>query len=127
MSLFPPVFEICAQSAEVGELLGTAPLRLWPFGDAPQSNATLPYAVWQTITGSPENYITGLPDIDSWTLQVDVYAQTATSARAVARALRDAIEPNAHIIAWRGESIEAETRNYRSSFDVDWFTQRSSA
>ena len=123
--MFPPVFDVCAQSAEVGALLGTAPLRMWPFGDAPQTNQTLPYAVWQTVGGAPENYISGVPDIDAYLIQIDVYATTASSARDVARALRDAIEPNAHIISWRGESVEPETRHYRSSFDVDWFNRRN--
>ena len=124
MSGYPPIFDVCSQAASVGALLGTAPLRLWPFGDAPQTDKTLPYAVWQMIGGSPENYITGVPDMDSYLIQVDVYASTASSARDVSIALRDAIEPTAHITAWRGESVDLETRHYRSSFDVDWFTPR---
>ena len=123
--MYPPIFEVCAQSPEAAALLGQNPMRLWPFGDAPQENRAYPYAVWQLVTGSPENYITGLPDIDQYTVQVDVYALSANVARTVAQALRDAIEPHAHIVAWRGESLERETRNYRLSFDSEWFNPRN--
>jgi hypothetical protein len=98
-------------------------MRLSEFGLAPQTVA-LPYAVWQVVTGLPENYINQVPDIDSYTIQVDVYATTATSARNVAKAIRDAIETKAHIVAWRGESKDPDTMHYRSSFDVTWFVPR---
>ena len=123
--MYPPIFEVCAQSPGAAALLGQNPMRFWPFGDAPQENLAYPYAVWQLVTGSPENYITGLPDIDQYTVQVDVYALSANVARTVAQALRDAIEPHAHIVAWRGEAVERETRNYRLSFDSEWFNPRN--
>lgn len=121
--MYPPIFATCAASAAVTALLGTAPTRLYPFGEAPQDVA-YPYAVWQTVSGSPENYLGDRPDLDSYTVQVDVYADTGSSARAASAALRDAIEPAAHVIAWRGESVEPETKRYRISFDVDWLVQR---
>lgn len=121
--MFAPVYQIVSASLAVTALLGTNPTRFWPFANAPDA-AQAPYVTWQTITGSPENYISGLPDTDSYTLQVDVYARSPTEARNVARALRDAIELHAHIAAWRGESRDAETKLYRLSFDVDWIVQR---
>ena len=117
------IFPTCAADPAVTALLGTSPVRLFPFGMAPAGVAK-PYAVWQQVGGSPENYLMGVPDIDSVTLQVDVYATTTSSAKAVAAALRDAIEPVAHVVAWRGESLDAETGNYRVSFDVDWWQGR---
>lgn len=117
------IFPTCAADPAVTALLGTSPVRLFPFGMAP-AGVVKPYAVWQQVGGSPENYLTGVPDIDSTTLQVDVYATTISSAQAVAVALRDAIEPVAHVVAWRGESRDTETGNYRVSFDVDWWTDR---
>ncbi len=121
--MIPPIFETCMASSEVVDLLGESPMRLYQFGQAPQGVAR-PYAVWQTIGGLPENYISGVPDIDQYSLQVDVYATTAADAREVARALRDAIEPVAHIVGWRGEDREPETQLFRVSFDVDWFVHR---
>lgn len=121
--MFPPVFATCYASATVKALIGTTPCRLYPYGDAPQG-VTKPYAVWQLVTGVPENYLGQVPDIDSYTTQIDVYALTSDSARAVATALRNAIEPVAHVVRWGGESRDYETQNYRISFDVDWFVER---
>lgn len=123
MSMTPPLFSVCAASSAVTALLGSSPVRLWPFGEAVQG-AAKPYAVWQVIGGAPENYINQVPDADRFLVQVDVYAETGASARSVAEALRNAIEPHAHITAWRGESREQDTRLYRFSFDVSWIVQR---
>lgn len=93
------------------------------FGFAPQGVA-LPYVVWQTVTGRPENFINQTPDIDKFSIQIDAYGLTEASARAVAKALRDVIEPVAHITSWRGESTDPDTLHKRFSFDVDWYVKR---
>lgn len=121
--MFPPIFAVCAASAAVKALLGSNPVRLYPFAEAPQG-VIHPYAVWQIVGGSPENYLNQVPDLDGFSLQVDVYAATGTSARDVAKALRDAIEPIAHITRWGGESKDPDTASYRISFDVAWLTPR---
>ena len=72
----------------------------------------------------PENYLAGRPDVDSFKTQIDVYADTAASARAAAMALRDALELSAYVTSWRGETRDPVTRNYRFSFDMDWIVQR---
>lgn len=123
MSMYPPIFATCSADSAVIAELGYDPVRLWPFADAPQNRAK-PYAVWQTIGGSPENCLGARPDMDMFSLQVDVYAATPAAARSAAQAIRDAVEPFAHIVAWRGETREVETRDYRYSFDIDWFTAR---
>lgn len=119
-----PIFEVCSLDPAVTALLGTgAGLRLYSFGEAPEGVAK-PYAVWQVIAGSPENYLAGRPDVDSFTLQVDVYGVTGSSVRMVRTALRDAIELQAYITRWGGESRDPTTKNYRASFDVDWMVPR---
>jgi hypothetical protein len=121
--MFPPIFQVAAADPGVTALLGTAPVRLYPFGEAPEGTP-LPYAVWQVASGSPENYLAGRPDLDGFTLQIDVYAATGASARAVGAALRDAIELRANITRWGGESRDPETGSYRISFDADWYVHR---
>lgn len=125
----PPIFDVVNVPA-VQALLktGTGPLRFYAWGNAPQT-VTYPYAVWRYVTGLPENYLGNLPDIDSQTLQIDVYAadvtgQRSAKAREVAEALRDAIEPHAYVTSWRGESRDDETRSFIFSFDVDFWTPR---
>jgi len=121
--MFPPIFPAVAASSAVKALIGSNPVRFYQFGLAPQ-NVQKPYAVWQRMFGSPENYLGDVPDADSFTLLVDVYASSADSARSVALALRDAIEPVAYITTWLGESIDPDTKNNRFSFQVDWIVLR---
>jgi hypothetical protein len=120
--MYPPVFQTC-NVADVRAVLGTSPLRIYEFGMAPQ-NVTVPNAVWQIVTGYPENYLDCVPDIDSMTVQIDVYAMTSSAARTAAEKLRDAIEPHAHVVSWRGENRETDTKYFRYSFDVDWWVKR---
>lgn len=121
--MIAPIFKVCAASQAVIALIGSSPVRLYPFG-LQDDNVVYPYVVWQNISGSPDNYLDKRPDADSYTLQVDVYADTVASATSVATALRDAIEPHAYITRWGGQSRDPETKRYRYSFDVDWIVLR---
>lgn len=119
----PPIFDLCSVNPALISLLGSAPFRLFPAGDAPQA-VERPYATWQTITGAPENYLATIPDLNSYTLQVDVYADTLAQARQVVTALFAVIEQHAHVVTLRGETREVDTRLYRSSFDIEWLVDR---
>lgn len=121
--MYPPLFSIVSVDAGVQAVLGSDPVRVYPFGSAPEISI-MPYAVWQIVGGTPENYIDTTPDIDSFYVQVDVYAESGSSARSSAEALRDALEGSAHIVAWRGEIKDNTTLHYRYSFDINFFTAR---
>ena len=121
--MYPPIFSIASSDATVRSIFGISPVRFYTAGEAPE-NCTVPYAVWQTVTGSPENYVSNTPDIDMYLIQVDVYGTTVTSVRNGAEALRDALEPHAHIVSWRGESTDQGTGHKRYSFDINFITPR---
>lgn len=121
--MYPPLFEIASNDAGVIAVLGSNPVRVFPFGQAPQ-NVLDPYCVWQLITGSPYNTLSCVPGMDIFSVQVDVYGSTASQVRQAAESLRDAFEPVAHITSFRGESRDAETKRYRYSFDVDFHVPR---
>jgi len=121
--MYPPIFKYASASEQVKALLGSDPLRVYMFGMAPDG-VDYPYAVWQVVGGSPENYINDTPNIDMFAVQVDVYARSAEEARGCAMVLRDAFEKYAHVMSWRGESRDAETGSYRSGFDLDWWKHR---
>ena len=123
--MYPPVFPAVAASAECVALLktGNGALRFYQFGQAPQ-NVQKPYAVWQRSSGAPENYLGQRPDIDQFSLQIDVYAGSGDQARTVAAALRDALEVIGHITSWLGESIDSETKAARFTFLLDVWTRR---
>jgi Protein of unknown function (DUF3168) len=129
--MYPPVYATCAADTGVATLL-TDPdgrLRLFPFGEAPQSYPR-PYAVWQIVYGGPDNSLSCIPNTDLFGVQIDVYAPTADEARSVASAIRAAIEATiqALVVRYNGESKEAgagQSRVYRYSFDVDWRVYRA--
>lgn len=120
--MYPPLNAAIWNDPGVRAVLGSEP-RVFPFGEAPQGVKS-PYALWQVVNGLPENYLADVPDIDSWQVQVDVYAVEQTDARKGARALRDALEKVAYIQSWRGEGQDPDTREYRYSFDVSFLTPR---
>jgi hypothetical protein len=123
MAMFPPVFSTLFASTAVKALLGSAPLRVYPAGEAPQDVAK-PYATYQTISGVPENYLGTLADMDGYTIQIDIYATTLSSVRAVADAVRTALEDVAYITSLREPPRDSPTNNFRYSMDVDFFTAR---
>jgi hypothetical protein len=125
--MIPPIFTYASASIAVKALIGTSPVRFWPFASAPQPGQplyALPYAVWQLVYGQPENYLGDLPDTDQAGIQVDAYAPTVTAARAVLMALRDAFEPFGYVVAYNGEEKDQPTGLYRASLTVEFWTDR---
>ena len=92
--MYPPIFQLISATPMRRKPSWHIPAdTLLPIRRGPRKSVTLPYAVWQTVGGYPENYLAEVPDVDQFMVQVDVYAATATSARSTAEAIRDAIEP----------------------------------
>lgn len=121
--MYPPIFEIVADDATVQSLLGSNPVRFWPFGEAPQ-NETRPYALHQLLYGSPENTLSCPPDMDLYGVQVDVYAQTITEARNIAGAIREALEDDCYMVSHNGEYREPSTKLYRVAMTFEFLTPR---
>ncbi|MCX4186772.1 DUF3168 domain-containing protein [Methylophaga sp. OBS4] len=115
----PPVFQTCMASTAVTDIIGD---RLYQ--DEAEQGVNAPFVVWQMIGGTPENYINQLPDLDSYNIQFDCYAKDQYTVETLAKSLRDAVEPAANIVAWRGTGREQGTRLYRYSFDVEWMVPR---
>lgn len=120
--MFPPIFQTCINNAGVVAVLGAEP-RMYPHGEAPQG-VSKPYAVYQNISGNPENYINQTPDADYNLIQIDIYSDSVESCREVAVALRDAFEPIAHITAWGREDRDPDTNLLHFSFDINFITSR---
>ncbi len=125
--MFPPLFATLFANSPVKSVFGSAPLRAYAFGDAPAKGGTgyqVPYAVFQTIIGSPENYLSQVPDLDAWRVQVDVYAVSLTAARNGAKLIRDALEPVAYVASFNLETRDEATELFRYSMDVSFQTSR---
>lgn len=121
--MIPPIFPLCIASPPVLLAFGATPTRVYPFGLI-EGAPGWPYAVWQTVSGSPENYLAQRPDVDALTTQVDVYAKNEESLIQAAKALRDAFEPRGYITRWGSQMLDPETKLLRLSFDVDWLVPR---
>lgn len=126
--MYPPIFNVCNADAGVRALLLVEAefgpeLQIYPHGRAPQG-VTYPYATWQVVAGSPENYLAGRPDMDGYTVQVNCYGKTGVEANKVAEAIRNAVELTAHIVSWRGDDTDPDTNTPFTSFDIDWLVNR---
>lgn len=121
--MIAPIFRACTASAAVLAIFGSNPTRVYPFGLVEEAPVR-PYVVWQTIGGEPAHYLGDLPDIDGYSVQIDVYSDDPVSLLPAARAIRDAIEGQAYVTRWGDQVKDPETKLYRYSFDVDWLVPR---
>lgn len=122
MNLFPSLYR-SLNTPQIRAVLGD-PLRLFSFGDAGDGPVANPYVLWQTIGGEPDNYLSDRPQVDRYTLQLDVYANDRKQAREVVELILPEIEARAYVVAWNGEFRDSETKLFRVSFDVDWIVHR---
>lgn len=132
--MFPPIFSIAAADSSVKAIFGAGvtgdPVRFWAFGDGPRAPDGTPahgnpYATWQIVTGSPENYLDKSPDIDGHGVQIDVYAASISAVREGAQALRDCLQEHGYVTSWNGEIRDFPTGLYRVSFTMGFLTERA--
>ena len=109
------LFALVKSSPDCTALLGTAPVRFFEFGHAPQLEQE-PYATYQHVTGNPYNTLTGPAPADHITTQIDVWATSSAEAKALARAIRSAIEIACYVTSWLGTTQEGDT--FRTTFTV---------
>lgn len=109
MNLFP----LIKQNPACTALLGDNPVRFFEFGTAPQLE-TLPYATFQLINGTPYNKLTDPAEADQITYQIDAWAKTASELKAVANAIRQAIENDGYITFYNS-GRDDESGLYRST------------
>ena len=114
--MLPPIFH-WLKTAQVQAIIGTPP-RAYRHGSAPQ-DTTRPYVTWQLISGIPDNTLSELPKVDRLSVQVDCWHQTDTGIEQLATAVRDAIEPYAHMTGIVINLREPETKLYRIGLQFD--------
>lgn len=119
----PDLFTILNASVPVKLVLGANPLRMYPWGRAPQ-NPRKPYGVYAVYNATPENYLGQVPDIDNKGTQVNIYADTAQSLDACFTAVRDALEPHAHMTSFATPDLDADTDLYSCRMEFDFWDER---
>lgn len=125
----PPLYEVCKANTAVVAIFQESPasqLRIWPFTHSEKHgfDIPVPYCVWQTIGGSPSNYLDCPPDQDNVTLQIDVYGGDPDTVREGANVIEAAIQDQAYITKYLTESFEKDTKLYRANFNVEWIVKR---
>lgn len=122
--MLPQVYPILRDDPEVAALING---RVYRHGSAPH-NVTAPYVTWFVVTGLPENSIAELPRADRYEVQVDCWSvNTGTGSRGIetlAQAVRDAIEPFAHMTAMNVDERDEDTQRYRISMQFTFWKIR---
>jgi len=121
--MLPPLMQVLAASSAVEQIFGDDAARVYANEAPPEVDR--PYAVFSTIYGTPENELGDSPGVDSWGVQIDVYGARISEVRDGAQAIRDAIEPHAYVVSWRGEGRDKVTRDHSFSFDIEWLYRRT--
>jgi hypothetical protein len=119
-TFLPPIYALLRAAPEVTALVGT---KIYAHGRAPQG-AVPPYVVWSVVGGDPENTLSETPDLDRLALQVDCYHTADQGVDALARAVRDALEPRAHMTGIVVNEREVETTYYRIGLQFDFWHSR---
>jgi len=121
--MFPPVFQTLKASADVKNIVGSNPPRIYRHGSAPQDTSR-PYITWSVISDVPENQLSDLPTADRSTVQVDCWHQTDAGIELLAEAVRDAVEPYAHMTGIPIDLRETETKLFRIGLQFDFWVGR---
>lgn len=118
--MLPPIFAILNGNSAVHAIAGD---RIYPHGSAPQDVAR-PYVTWFLLSSIPENELDGTPDVDRCSVQIDCWADDGAGSVRLASAVRDAIEPHAHVTNIALNGREPETGLYRFAIQTDYWLSR---
>lgn len=121
--MLPPIFPVLKASMPVAAIIGPNPIRAFRHGHVPQDTVA-PYVVWSSINILPSNNLSDLPSDDRITIEIDCYSYDDTEIVQLATAVRNAIEPHAHLTGVPVDLKETETQLYRMSLQFDWFLSR---
>jgi hypothetical protein len=121
--MLPDLFTLLKANTPVKNLLGTTQLRVFPAGRAPEESIR-PYAVYSVVNGTPENYLSGTPSIDNIGTQISVYAETFDSLINCFNAIRNALEPHAHMTNYATPDQDADTNLFSCRMEFDFWDKR---
>lgn len=125
--MLPEIFPLIAGSAAVTSIIGTNPTRFYPHGQASQ-NTPAPYASWFVVSGVPENCMDEVPRVDRFSIQIDCWSDNtgdgADQANDLATAIRDTLEPYAHMTAIVVDGVDPDTKRNRIALQFTFWTDR---
>lgn len=119
--MFPNINETLNSSSEVNALVSE---RIYRHGYAPQG-VVYPYITWFVVNIEPENNLSSVPDIDKIPIQIDIWSNTDAGVVNLAKLVRSAIEPHAHMVNASNDERDEKTKLYRITLEFDWFLKRN--
>jgi hypothetical protein len=122
VALLSPIFQLLKAAPAVTAILGATP-KVFRHGAAPQGTVA-PYVVWSVINDDPENSLSEAPGSDRQTLQIDCYHTTDGGIEQLAEAVRNALEPHAHLTGMPIDQQEPDTRLFRIALQFDYWLKR---
>lgn len=119
--MIPPVFATLSAATPVTNIVGD---RIYRHGDGVQ-DVPRPYVTFYVLI-APENTLSELPAIDKVSVTVDCWSPSDAEVEALATAVRDAIEPLAHMVNTLIDNRDRQnTKLYRMTLQFDWWNPRS--
>jgi hypothetical protein len=119
--MLPLVYPLLNVAPAVTALIGSPP-RVYRHGSAPQ-NVVKPYVTWSVPGGEALNNFDGA-DADVFRVQVDCWSDGDAEVETLAAAVRAAIEPAAHLVAYVADERDPVTQRFRISFTFDFISTR---
>lgn len=120
MSILPPIYALLSNAAAVAAIVDD---RIYPHAAAPQ-DVTRPYITWYMIGTDVQNTLSELPQIDGVGVHIDCWHQSPNGATTLAKEVRDAIEPVAHMTGIPVNERERDTKLYRIGLQFDYWLER---
>ena len=119
--MFPNVYAALKASAAVTAIIGAVP-RAYRHGSAPQTPVR-PYVTFSFPGGDAENGF-DVVSSDTFRLQVDCWHDSDPGVETLAAAVRAAIEPNAHLVAYTADERDFATQTFRIGLAFDYIAIR---
>lgn len=118
--MFPDIYQILINNSQVQSIING---RVYRHGDAPQG-VVKPYVTWYVINGNPENTLSEVPDMDKISIHIDIWSEQDAGVVTLAKEVRDALEPHAHMVDMPINDRDDKTKLYRIGLQFDWFLAR---
>lgn len=117
------IFPLLAANPAVTALVGTNPVRIFPFANAPQETEK-PYVTYGTYNGIPQNYLDRVPDVDNLGTQINIWAESANDCLDLSIAIRDTLEPYGHMTSFQSLTRDPETQLFTAQLEFDFWKNR---
>ena len=118
--MFPNVYATLRANATV---LATVDDKIGRHGSMPQKTPP-PYITWFVVSGQAEDQISGPPDTDFDTIQIDCWSMDDKQVATLAGAVRDALDAAGIANRVVIDLLEPDTKLYRVGIDADFITNR---